>query len=82
MSLNVVVTTFLFVTIPVAVMSFFKKSKQHDYLALSDFKKLPTIFHSSPDNPDIYRMIEYQSNNKSSYYTEINCDYVDIWDDN
>lgn len=81
MSLNVVVTTFLFVTLPVAAISLFKKSKKHDYLALSDFKKFHNIFHSFSDNPEVYRMIEYRSNNKDSYYTEIDYDYIDIWDE-
>lgn len=85
MSLNVIVTTFFCVTIPVAVASFLKKTQNKSYLSLSDFKKY-NVFHSYPNDQEIYQMIEYKPNlggYSKSYYTEIHCDrgYDDIWGD-
>lgn len=70
MSLPYVVMTFAVVTIPVALISFFKKiERPPEYISLSDFKKSPTIFHSGTYNSNGYR--------------EIDCDkdFVDIWND-
>jgi hypothetical protein len=72
MSLPYVAITFAVVTIPVALISFFKKiERPPEYISLSDFKKLPTIFHSGAYNSEMQQ------------YREIDCDkdFVDIWND-
>ena len=72
MSLPYVVITFAAMTIPVALISFFKKTERtQEYISLSDFKTPPTIFHSISYYPEIQE------------YKEIDChaDYVDIWSD-
>jgi len=79
MSIPLVFTTFFVVTIPVAIMSFFnkmQKSIEYNYIALSDFKMIPSIFHSYPENHGPYKRIEIypgsEPDSYNSYYKRLN----------